>query len=39
MPASDFDTVALVTVEQNIDAFTVGLAENETGEGAYLVLQ
>jgi len=39
MPSSDFDTVALVTVEENIDAFTVGLAEHETGEGAYLILQ
>ena len=39
MPSPDFDTVALVTVEENQDAFTVGLAEDETGEGAYLILQ
>jgi hypothetical protein len=39
MPSPDFDTVALVTVEQTVDAFTVGLAQNETGEGACLILQ
>jgi hypothetical protein len=39
MPSPDFDTVALVTVEENIDAFTVGLAADETGEGGYLILQ
>lgn len=39
MPSPDFDTVALVTVEENQDAFTVGLAEDETGEGAYIILQ
>ncbi|MGH3416331.1 MAG: Imm10 family immunity protein [Actinocrinis sp.] len=39
MPSPDFATVALVTVDENVDAFTVGLAENEAGEGAYLILQ
>jgi hypothetical protein len=39
MPSPDFDTVALVTVEETRDAFTVGLAENPGGEGAYLILQ
>ena len=39
MPSPDFDTVALVTVEETIDAFTVGLAERPSGEGAYLILQ
>ena len=39
MPSPDFDTVALVTVEETIDAFTVGLAADQTGEGAYLILQ
>ncbi len=39
MPSPDFDTVALVTVEQTIDAFTVGLAQHPSGEGAYLILQ
>ncbi len=39
MPSPDFDTVALVTVEETIDAFTVGLAQHPSGEGAYLILQ
>lgn len=39
MPSPDFDTAALVTVEETIDAFTVGLAQNPNGEGAYLILQ
>src|SRR5579871_2628437 len=39
MPTPDFTTATLVTVEENIDAFTVGLAQNQTGEGAYLILQ
>jgi hypothetical protein len=39
VPSPDFDTVALVTVEETIDAFTVGLAERPSGEGAYLILQ
>lgn len=39
MPSPDFDTVALVTVEETIDAFTVGLAERPSGEGAHLILQ
>lgn len=42
MPSSDF-TATLITVDENADAFTVGLAENEseteTGEGAFLILQ
>lgn len=39
MPAPDFTAAALVTVEETIDAFTVGLAQDESGEGAYLILQ
>lgn len=39
MPSPGFDTVALVTVAETIDAFTVGLAQNPSGEGAYLILQ
>lgn len=39
VPSPDFDTVALVTVEETIDAFTVGLAERPSGEGAHLILQ
>lgn len=39
MPSPDFDTVALVTVEETIDAFTVGLAQHPSGQGAYLILQ
>lgn len=39
MLSPDFDTVALVTVEENQDAFVVGLAEDQEGEGAYLVFQ
>jgi hypothetical protein len=39
MPSPDFDTVALVTVEETIDAFTVGLAQQPSGEGACLILQ
>ncbi|HEU5333594.1 MAG TPA: Imm10 family immunity protein [Actinocrinis sp.] len=39
MPSPDFTTAAMVTVEENMDAFTVGLAEDEAGEGAYLILQ
>lgn len=39
MPSPDFDNVALVTVEETIDAFTVGLAADQRGEGAYLILQ
>ena len=39
MPSPDFGTVALVTVEENKDAFVVGLSEDQTGEGAYLILQ
>jgi hypothetical protein len=39
MPSPDFDTVSLVTVEENQDAFVVGLSEDQAGEGAYLILQ
>lgn len=39
MPSPDFDTAALVTVEETIDAFTVGLAQHPGGDGAYLILQ
>jgi hypothetical protein len=39
MPTPQFATVALVAVEENIDAFTVGLAEDQAGEGACLILQ
>lgn len=39
MPSADFDAVALVTVEEGMDAFTVGLAQRTSGEGASLVLQ
>jgi Immunity protein 10 len=39
MPSPDFDTAALVTVEENADAFTVGLAQYAGGSGAYLILQ
>jgi len=39
MPSPDFTTAAMVTVEENRDAFTVGLAEDEAGAGAYLILQ
>ena len=39
MPSPDFDTVALVTVEETVDAFTVGLAQHPSGQGAYLILQ
>ena len=39
MPSPDFHAVSLVTVEQTIDAFTVGLAQHPSGEGAYLILQ
>src|SRR5579884_1708916 len=39
MPSPDFDAAALVTVEETIDAFTVGLAQHPSGEGAYLILQ
>ena len=39
MPSPDFTTAAMVTVEENLDAFTVGLAEDEAGEGAYLIFQ
>ncbi|HZU54763.1 MAG TPA: Imm10 family immunity protein [Actinocrinis sp.] len=39
MPSPGFDTVARVTVEETIDAFTVGLAQHPSGEGGYLILQ
>ena len=39
MPSPDFTTAAMVTVEENLDAFTVGLAEDEAGAGAYLIFQ
>lgn len=39
MPHADFPTVALVTVEENADAFTVGLSETAAGDGARLILQ
>jgi hypothetical protein len=39
MPSPEFRTAALVTVEENQDAFVVGLSENPTGDGAYLVFQ
>ncbi|HTJ67412.1 MAG TPA: Imm10 family immunity protein [Actinospica sp.] len=39
MTSPAFETVAVVTVEENQDAVVVGLAENESGEGAYLIFQ
>jgi hypothetical protein len=39
MPSPDFDTVSLVTVEENQDAFVVGLSQDQSGDGAYLILQ
>jgi hypothetical protein len=39
MPSPDFNTAAVISVEENLDAFSVGLAEDEAGEGAYLILQ
>ncbi|MBS2964157.1 hypothetical protein KGA66_13950 [Actinocrinis puniceicyclus] len=39
MPSPDFASVALVTVEENVDAFTVGLAADPSGAGAFLILQ
>ncbi|MBO0804340.1 MAG: hypothetical protein J2P25_14855 [Nocardiopsaceae bacterium] len=39
MPSPDFDTVSLVTVDENQDAFVVGLLEDQTGDGAYLIFQ
>lgn len=39
MPAPEFRTAALVTVEENQDAFVVGLSEDAAGDGAYLILQ
>lgn len=39
MPSPQFATVAFVAVEESIDAFTVGLAENQAGDGACLILQ
>lgn len=39
MPSPDFDTVSLVTVEENQDAFVVGLSQDQAGDGAYLILQ
>jgi hypothetical protein len=34
-----FETVAAVTVEEDQDAIVVGLAENDSGEGACLIFQ
>jgi hypothetical protein len=39
MSSPVFETVAVVAVEENQDAFVVGLAEKVSGEGAYLILQ
>lgn len=39
MPSPDFDTVSLVTVEENQDAFVVGLSQDQAGDGAYLIIQ
>ena len=39
MPSPGFDAAALVTVEETIDAFTVGLAQHPSGEGGDLMLQ
>ena len=39
MPHPEFDTVALVSVEENQDAFVVALADAARGDGAYLVFQ
>jgi hypothetical protein len=39
MPSPEFDTVALVTVEENQDAFVVALADEQHGEGAFLMFQ
>jgi Immunity protein 10 len=39
MPSPDFRTAVLVNIEENQDAFVVGLSENEAGDGAYLIFQ
>lgn len=39
MPAPEFRAAAQVTVEENQDAFVVGLSENQAGDGAYLIFQ
>ena len=39
MPSPEFDTVALVTVDENQDAFVVALADEQRGEGAFLMFQ
>jgi hypothetical protein len=39
MPSPDFHSAVLVTIEENQDAFVVGLSENEAGDGAYLMFQ
>ena len=39
MPSPDFHTVVLVHIEQNQDAFIVGLSENGAGDGACLIFQ
>ena len=39
MPSPEFRTATLVTVEENRDAFVVGLSENPAGDGAYLIFQ
>lgn len=39
MPSPDFRAAVLVRIEENQDAFVVGLSENEAGDGAYLIFQ
>src|SRR5258708_34976493 len=39
MPAPGFETVSRVIVEENQDAFMLCLVQDETSEGAYLILQ
>jgi hypothetical protein len=39
MPFSAFEAVTVVTVEENQDAVVVGLAEQDSGDGACLIFQ
>jgi hypothetical protein len=39
MPFSEFEAVTVVTVEENQDAVIVGLAEQDSGDGACLIFQ
>jgi hypothetical protein len=39
MPSPEFNSAALVTVDEDEEAFMVGFAEREDGQGAFLILQ